>query len=105
MVSSLERVGSVLLPEWPVFQFSLHTSLSAVFNMIEEHHRIRRGGIIENGSFGHSLWFYANSALGGRLGRITSCNIYIYICSMYVCIFKVLFLSVQFSRSVVSDSL
>ena len=84
MVSSLERVGSVLLPEWPVFQFSLHTSLSAVFNMIEEHHRIRRGGIIENGSFGHSLWFYANSALGGRLGRITSCNIYIY---MYVCMY------------------
>ena len=57
MASSLERVGSVLLPEWPVCQFTLRTCLSAVFNMIEEHHRIRCGGIIENGSFGHSLWF------------------------------------------------
>ena len=84
MASSLEGVGSVLLPEWPVFQFTLHTSLSAIFNMIEEHHRIKCGEIIEKGSFGHSLWFYANNALGGRLRRITSCNICLCVC---VCVF------------------
>ena len=37
--------------------FILCTCLSAIFNTIEEHHRIRCGGIIENGSSGASLWF------------------------------------------------